>query len=134
MREISWSPSPTDQLRQRFLIKYRAWIGQGIAWLPFCPCGEKIVGAELLGTPRVSSVRYSAYTFEIKSWENRCCAWELGESGERSSCRWCITLLIEYECGKTGLGVGASRRGGVVTFSGGSETHHEPRGVRTRYS
>ena len=63
MRGISWSPSPTGQLCQRFVIKHRAWIGQGVAWPPFCPCGEKIVGAELsergecqvFGTPLASS-------------------------------------------------------------------------------
>ena len=41
------------------------------------------------------------------------------ESGERSSCRWCITLFIEYELDKTGPGVGASRRGGGGNVCGG---------------
>ena len=56
--------------------------------------------------------------FETKSWRNRCCAWELGESGDRSSRRWCIALFIVYVLDKTGPGVGAARRSGTGNVQG----------------
>ena len=114
MREISSSTCPAGQPRQRFLIRHRAWIEQGVVWPPFGPYGEKIEGpglsgrgeCQVYGTPLASSKRNRG--------KNRFCAWELGVSGERSSCRWCIALFIEYELGKTGPGVGAQRCGNVL--------------------
>ena len=47
------------------------------------------------------------------------CAWELGEAGDRSSCKWYIALCIGYALDKTGAGVGAARRGGTDNVRGG---------------
>ena len=35
-------------------------------------------------------------------------------AGERPSCRWCIALVIGYDLGKTGPGVGSQRCGNVL--------------------
>ena len=93
-------------------------------WTMSCVVAVLSVGSEncnscTLGTRRVLSVRYSACVFETKSWGNRCCAWELGEVGDRSSCKWCIGLFIGHALDKTGPGVGAAKREGTVNVRGG---------------
>ena len=71
----------------------------------------------------MSSVRYSACAFETKSPWKRCCAWELDEVGDLSSCKWCISLFVGFALGKTGARVGGlrcERTGNVRGRAGGA--------------